>query len=151
SAADGTFQIANVPPGTYTVETWHERYGTQTVQVTVAAQETADVQATYREQMAENAVVPLGRPIHLHDHPAGAHAGAAAGGRRAPAVRPVTPTPRAGGGRAHELVVAGERLDVRSAGRLHLLPDPRDHGRHLLRGRGAARLLHHPLPAQGGP
>jgi hypothetical protein len=81
SAADGTFQIANVPPGTYTVETWHERYGTQTVQVTVAAQETADVQVTYREQMAENAVVPLGRPIHLHDHPAGAHAGAAAGGR----------------------------------------------------------------------
>lgn len=81
SSADGTFRIENVPPGTYTVETWHERYGTQTMQVTVAAQETADMQVTYSEQMAANAVVPLGAPIDLHDHTAGARAGTAHGGR----------------------------------------------------------------------
>lgn len=81
SSADGTFRIENVPPGTYTVETWHERYGTQTMQVTVAAQETADMQVTYSEQMAANAIVPLGAPIDLHDHTAGARAGTAHGGR----------------------------------------------------------------------
>jgi plastocyanin len=27
SAADGTFSIANVPPGDYTLRAWHERYG----------------------------------------------------------------------------------------------------------------------------
>jgi hypothetical protein len=36
TAADGTFALAGVPPGTYTVEAWHERFGTQTAQVTVA-------------------------------------------------------------------------------------------------------------------
>jgi hypothetical protein len=40
----GKFTIANVPPGTYTVEAWHEVFGTQTMQVTVGAKEskTAD-------------------------------------------------------------------------------------------------------------
>ncbi len=81
SGDDGTFEIGNVPPGSYTVEAWHERYGTQTVQVTVAAQETADMQVTYSEQMAANAVVPLGAPIDLHGHDTGKHAGTAHGGR----------------------------------------------------------------------
>jgi plastocyanin len=34
---DGTFKIDNVPPGTYTVEAWHEKYGPKTAEVTVAA------------------------------------------------------------------------------------------------------------------
>lgn len=80
SGEDGAFRIENVPPGTYTVETWHERYGTQTVQVTVTAQQMTDVQVTYNEQMAANAVVPLGQPVHLHGHSAGTHAGAAHSG-----------------------------------------------------------------------
>lgn len=44
SGEDGTFSIANVPPGTYTVEAWHEKMGTQTASVTVAdgAATTAD-------------------------------------------------------------------------------------------------------------
>lgn len=33
--ADGTFTIGDVPDGTYTVEAWHERLGTQTAEVTV--------------------------------------------------------------------------------------------------------------------
>jgi plastocyanin len=32
---DGTFQIKDVPAGTYTIEAWHEKLGTKTQQVTV--------------------------------------------------------------------------------------------------------------------
>jgi len=34
---DGSFKITGLPPGTYTIEAWHERFGTQTATVTVAA------------------------------------------------------------------------------------------------------------------
>jgi plastocyanin len=40
---DGTFTIKGLPPGTYTVETWHEKYGTQDQQVTVGAKESKTV------------------------------------------------------------------------------------------------------------
>lgn len=43
SADDGTFSIDKLPPGTYTLEAWHEELGTATQQVTVAANQTADV------------------------------------------------------------------------------------------------------------
>lgn len=33
---DGAFTIDNLPDGTYTIEAWHERLGTQTAQITVA-------------------------------------------------------------------------------------------------------------------
>jgi len=36
SGEDGAFSIANLPPGKYTLEAWHEKLGTQTQQVTVA-------------------------------------------------------------------------------------------------------------------
>jgi plastocyanin len=41
---DGTFTIKGLPPGTYTIQVWHEKYGTQDQQVTVGAKEskTAD-------------------------------------------------------------------------------------------------------------
>lgn len=35
SKEDGSFEIKNVPPGTYTVEAWHEKFGTKTAQVKV--------------------------------------------------------------------------------------------------------------------
>ena len=37
TGADGGFKIDNVPPGKYTVEAWHEKYGTKTQEVTVEA------------------------------------------------------------------------------------------------------------------
>lgn len=37
---DGTFTIANLPAGTYTIEVWHESLGVQTATVTVADDET---------------------------------------------------------------------------------------------------------------
>ena len=41
---DGTFTIKGLPPGTYTLEAWHEKYGTKDQQITVGAKEskTAD-------------------------------------------------------------------------------------------------------------
>jgi plastocyanin len=76
SGDDGTFTIANLPAGTYTIETWHEQYGTQTQQVTVGANETAEVAFDYNASMA-GAHVPLGTPVDLHmSH--GAHVASAA-------------------------------------------------------------------------
>lgn len=48
SAEDGTFTIANVPAGTYTVEAWHEKLGTQTASVTVADGAAATADFTFK-------------------------------------------------------------------------------------------------------
>jgi plastocyanin len=40
TGADGKFSIKGLPPGTYTIEAWHEKAGTQTAQVTIGAKET---------------------------------------------------------------------------------------------------------------
>ena len=40
---DGSFSLKGLPPGTYTVEAWHETLGTMTQSVTVGANETKDV------------------------------------------------------------------------------------------------------------
>jgi plastocyanin len=37
--AEGRFEIRNLPPGTYTLEAWHEKFGRQTATVTVAAKQ----------------------------------------------------------------------------------------------------------------
>ena len=44
SGVAGTYAIENVPPGTYTIQAWHERYGvvTQTVRVTTGTTTAAD-------------------------------------------------------------------------------------------------------------
>jgi hypothetical protein len=36
---DGSYTIKGLPPGTYTIEVWHEKYGKQEQQVTVGAKE----------------------------------------------------------------------------------------------------------------
>lgn len=72
---DGSFEIDNLPPGDYTIEAWHEEYGTQTQQVTVAESGEATADFTYSASMAANAVVPLADPIDLHDHATGPSAG----------------------------------------------------------------------------
>jgi plastocyanin len=41
--ADGSFSLKGLPPGTYTVEAWHETLGTMAQSVTVGAKETKDV------------------------------------------------------------------------------------------------------------
>lgn len=45
---DGSFTIKGLPPGKYTLEAWHEKYGTQDVEVTVAAKESKPVDFTFK-------------------------------------------------------------------------------------------------------
>ena len=64
---DGTFSIQGLPPGTYTVEAWHEKLGTKTAQVTVAAQETKTADFAFGPATAQTKV-PLGKPFDPHTH-----------------------------------------------------------------------------------
>ena len=43
----GSFKIENVPPGKYTIESWHEKFGTKTQEVTVEAGKPAKVTFKY--------------------------------------------------------------------------------------------------------
>ena len=45
---DGSFALKGLPPGTYTIEAWHEKLGTQTQMVTVGEKETKDVAMTFK-------------------------------------------------------------------------------------------------------
>jgi hypothetical protein len=48
TAADGTYTIKNLPAGTYTIEAWHEKLGTQTQQVTVGATDSKPAAFTFK-------------------------------------------------------------------------------------------------------
>jgi len=48
SQMNGSFTIANLPPGNYTLVAWHEKYGQQEQQVTVAAKEQKQVAFTFK-------------------------------------------------------------------------------------------------------
>ena len=47
TGTDGSFSIKGLPPGTYTLEAFHEKYGTQTATVTVKAAEAKTADFTY--------------------------------------------------------------------------------------------------------
>jgi len=44
----GAFDISGLPPGSYTLEAWHERFGTQTQKVTVGDRQTQTVSFTFK-------------------------------------------------------------------------------------------------------
>jgi len=48
SQSNGTFTIANLPPGQYTVVAWHEKYGQQEQQITVGAKESKALNFTFK-------------------------------------------------------------------------------------------------------
>jgi hypothetical protein len=45
---NGRFAIPHLPPGTYTIEAWHERLGAQTQQITLAARDTKAMDFTFK-------------------------------------------------------------------------------------------------------
>jgi hypothetical protein len=47
SGQDGSFTIKGLPPGTYTIEAWHEKFGTQTATVTIAGTESKAANITF--------------------------------------------------------------------------------------------------------
>jgi plastocyanin len=47
TGGDGAFRLEGLPPGTYTIEAWHEKFGTRTASVTVGAKESKDVAFTF--------------------------------------------------------------------------------------------------------
>jgi hypothetical protein len=74
SGADGSASIGNLPPGTYTIEAWHEKFGVKSQQVTVGPNETKAI--TFDFSAATATAVPLNRSIVLeHTHSGGGHAG----------------------------------------------------------------------------
>lgn len=52
TADGGKFELKNLPPGTYTVEAWHEKAGSQARQVTLGEKETKDVAFTFKPAAA---------------------------------------------------------------------------------------------------
>lgn len=45
---DGTFDLGNLPPGTYTIKAWHEKLGTATQTVTIGANETKEISFVFK-------------------------------------------------------------------------------------------------------
>jgi plastocyanin len=52
TGSGGTFDLRTVPAGTYTVEAWHEKLGTQTQSVTLGEKETKDITFTFKAASA---------------------------------------------------------------------------------------------------
>ena len=48
SGSNGRFELKGLPPGTYTVEAWHEKLGTQTQMVTIGEKQTSDITFTFK-------------------------------------------------------------------------------------------------------
>jgi plastocyanin len=49
---DGKFELKSLPPGTYTIEAWHERLGPMTQSVTLAAKDSKEVNFTFKAPAA---------------------------------------------------------------------------------------------------
>jgi plastocyanin len=48
TGADGNFSLAGLPPGKYTITAWHERFGTQSQDVTITGSETQKISFVFK-------------------------------------------------------------------------------------------------------
>jgi len=48
SGSDGKFNLTGLPPGKYTLTAWHEKFGTQTQEVTITGSETATANFVFK-------------------------------------------------------------------------------------------------------
>ncbi len=48
TGADGSFSLTNLPPGKYTITAWHEAYGTQAQEVTIAGNDTKTINFVFK-------------------------------------------------------------------------------------------------------
>jgi plastocyanin len=48
TGTDGKFELKSLPPGTYTIEAWHEKFGATTQSVTLGAKESKEVNFTFK-------------------------------------------------------------------------------------------------------
>jgi len=47
---DGSFDLKNLPPGTYTIQAWHEKLGTSSQKITVGTNETKSLQFVFKSR-----------------------------------------------------------------------------------------------------
>jgi|SRR5580704_2470560 plastocyanin len=45
---NGSFELKNLPPGTYTIQAWHEKLGTATQEITIGASETKTLEFVFK-------------------------------------------------------------------------------------------------------
>jgi hypothetical protein len=76
SSGAGEFVLSGLAPGTYTIEAWHEVYGTATQEITVGDAEMAEITFNFGPDQAAEADVPMADPIMLtHAGSDASHAG----------------------------------------------------------------------------
>ncbi len=57
-AAAGTFELKTIPPGTYTIEAWHEKLGRQTQTVTLGEKDSKEITFTFKVRSGPDGLAP---------------------------------------------------------------------------------------------